>query len=300
MWFVIGILVVIASALTLAALFMDLDRFGPPIWLSRFIHLIDSTPNPLLQMLYLSLVCGIFYVFIQSGFPMVSEFHHNGTWIAVLTTLALFLWASSDQPVLVTQRNQDKLCTVYQADGVLFPDDFQSRKCSTCSVMRIPRSKHCSVCNHCVHGFDHHCIWLNICISVSNKRSFLLFLLATALLCGYCVWLCVGIMWRVAQSGKLIPAPVSLLAFIPFFITKGGVFFALAFITLICGVAVFAFFSFHLYLAARNITTNEYVKRRRYLSAELHENQRRLLRDDIYDRGILRNLWSVFFYTNPA
>ena len=49
--------------------------------------------------------------------------------------------------------------------------------CPDCCTIRTSRSRHCSVCNHCVERFDHHCPWINNCVGLRNHNSFLFYIL---------------------------------------------------------------------------------------------------------------------------
>ncbi len=59
------------------------------------------------------------------------------------------------------------------------------RLCPTCLVDKSRASTHCSVCDVCVVDLDHHCAFVNNCVSGSNRRNFFLFTGGAMLGCLY-------------------------------------------------------------------------------------------------------------------
>lgn len=155
--------------------------------LEALAQLCCERSNPVVQLLFLTLVMVSFTVFARTVFPMlplpgVPAWHkYTGTAVAV-ACLALFLGASFADPGTVTAANAAAHAALYPHAGVLYP---RAKKCGTCRVQRPARSKHCRVCGRCVARLDHHCIWVNNCVGLLNMRLFLAFLTTTAFLCLY-------------------------------------------------------------------------------------------------------------------
>lgn len=57
--------------------------------------------------------------------------------------------------------------------------------CATCLVPRPPGAHHCSVCDCCVAGFDHHCPFVGGCVGAGNRVTFVCMLVAAAALSLY-------------------------------------------------------------------------------------------------------------------
>ena len=76
----------------------------------------------------------------------------------------------------------------------MFDDNGDSFVCTVCSTPVSQTAKHCSRCDKCVNGFDHHCTWLNNCIGVQNYRWFWALLVATEMC----------FLWQGGFAGRLV------------------------------------------------------------------------------------------------
>ena len=50
--------------------------------------------------------------------------------------------------------------------------------CDKCEVWYKPANTtvHCEICDICIEGYTHHCMWAGHCIGINNKKDFYIFL----------------------------------------------------------------------------------------------------------------------------
>ncbi|PKU85044.1 probable protein S-acyltransferase 17 [Dendrobium catenatum] len=243
----------------------------------RIEYYCCDRPNPVLQLLYLGILGGTFYIIAKSSFRYipgvyVNELHKYASVLAVGVGVLLFLLTSFSDPGTVNAKNVSQYVSAYPYDNMLYVE----KECPTCKIPKPARSKHCGICDRCVARFDHHCGWMNNCIGEKNARYFMAFLLWHALISLYgAIVLCLIL------AGQLKERKIILILTVYYGIDKS--FYSLfphvvqwllsahntqmlliVFLTVV-SLLLAGFCVYHAQLCLTNTTTNETFKWQEYL-----------------------------------
>ncbi|PFH38082.1 DHHC zinc finger domain-containing protein [Besnoitia besnoiti] len=139
------------------------------------------------------------------------------------------------------------------------------RECDVCGYVN-ERSKHCRVCNKCVDGFDHHCMWINNCVGDRNYKPFFALLVATALMTVLVVVVAVWCVVEEAVWGHAAPRWRDAYGWF-----EPVAYYCLVALPIALNVPLFALvgqlLALHIYLVRHHLTTFEYITLR------VHEEQ---------------------------
>lgn len=146
------------------------------------------------------------------------------------------------------------------------------RFCVTCDGLMIERMKHCRLCNKCVSGFDHHCIYLNTCIGDKNYVYFYVLALCSSFLPFFQIALAIYILahhdsdsWiKDRIKGSIFGGPS---AYIP--ISVISILFLY-----ILGSLLFSLLCFHTYICFLGVTTYEWILLQSERSFQREEKRR--------------------------
>ncbi|XP_023569321.1 probable palmitoyltransferase ZDHHC4 isoform X2 [Octodon degus] len=229
-----------------------------------------------------------------------------------MINLVFFTLTCFTNPGTITKTNELLFLQVYEFDDVMFA---KNMSCSTCGLKKPARSKHCSVCNHCVHRFDHHCVWVNNCIGAWNTRYFLIYLLTLSASAATMAVLSAAFLVRLVMVSDLyqkmyiddfgqfqVMDTVFLIQYL--FLTFPRIVFLLGFV-MVLSLLLGGYLCFAVYLAATNQTTNEWFKgdwawyqhcplvaRRSSAESQSYQN--------IYSHGLWSNLQEIFLLAGPC
>lgn len=212
-------------------------------------------------------------MFMYHAWPMIDSelylprWHIFSTLFVMVVSVLSWIYANTKEPGVITKESFELYRNLYST-GPIFPC---ANECETCKIPKLPRSKHCAICNHCVSKFDHHCPWLNQCVGLRNYASFLFFLFTHVVMLAYGTFIDGYILYSIVvkenllhtrfmdrKTGRHIEASYWIV--FQFLLQNHHWIVCLFIMCLVMGVVLMCFWGYHMYLASINQTTNERFK----------------------------------------
>eukprot|EP00440_Ansanella_granifera_P044300 gb/GFBE01048012.1/.p1 GENE.gb/GFBE01048012.1/~~gb/GFBE01048012.1/.p1 ORF type:complete len:256 (+),score=48.60 gb/GFBE01048012.1/:1-768(+) len=178
-------------------------------WLGRILvynfggQIIYIGPHWYCSIIMLAFILGVGSFHTISVANQGAQDFLSGMAVTVLTVLSFLRCALSDPGVLRqgSQEAQEAQAQAQEAGDAdaLNPNQGSSssqgrrhfggknggRTCETCKLVQPRGCSHCSFCQVCVEGHDHHCPWMGKCIGKKNLCKFYTFLVVAFSSLGY-------------------------------------------------------------------------------------------------------------------
>lgn len=216
------------------------------------------------QIFFILLLSVSEFLFIPPAWPLLDSYQTAAA-LFLVSLPYIFLYASAvTDPGYITAENHSPQMTLYPYDFTIYQP---GQSCHTCHQLKPARSKHCSICKHCIAKMDHHCIFINNCVGYQNQHYFLFLLFTTASLTTYATYLGTYLLsgqirkeipaWKIWGPGFTWSEYANIWAWALQEYTRIGA------VTLLCGLVtplIWGLLGYHIYLIWAGTTTNESMK----------------------------------------
>ncbi|NP_082655.1 palmitoyltransferase ZDHHC4 isoform X1 [Mus musculus] len=281
------------------------------------LHQLFHTRHPTFIVLHLLLQGLVYAEYTCEVFGYCRELEFSLPYlllpyVLLSVNLVFFTLTCAANPGTITKANESFLLQVYKFDDVMFP---KNSRCPTCDLRKPARSKHCRLCDRCVHRFDHHCVWVNNCIGAWNTRYFLIYLLTLTASAATIATVTAAFLLRLVTVSDLyqetylddvghFQAVDTVFLIQHLFLAFPRIVFLLGFV-IVLSMLLAGYLCFALYLAATNQTTNEWYKGdwawcQRWPLVAWSPSAEPRIHQNIHSHGFRSNLREIFLPATPS
>lgn len=239
----------------------------------RAMSALHTVADYALVVIYLIVVLGCWSIVLTHGYELIDNsqyvpsYHKYVGYLVFAACMMSWRKAMSTRPGWITARTIAKY-DHYPYDNLLFAEN---RVCRTVGIRKLARSKFDRASGRHVPRFDHHCGWVGNTIGEENYRYFLLFLAVHVGMCTYGTIILVRCFYDeivesdllnatfyIAGTGEEVQA--SKIVVFQYLMARHFALAGALLLMSVMGLVLAAFLSFHLYITAKGMTTNEWYK----------------------------------------
>ena len=139
---------------------------------------LNKSPNPRIQLAFFMILNGFFFVIFYFNLSLYDELsdmmslqekYFFNLMIIVAVILHVYLRSSNPGFIISYSKPKGETLSINRAAS-------DENYCDKCNINRGLNVGHCPVCMKCSFNRDHHCFWVDNCISYLNQKIFLFYL----------------------------------------------------------------------------------------------------------------------------